>query len=427
MRVDRGVVVMLIAVAILSAAAAYGISSMVRTTGVVTITEKLLQHVTVLTTLVTIDRTTVTVTSTQVVKETTVTTATTTAVATVRVSPPVSPLGTLVIMGGRTFDEAFLEVLRATGREKPRVGIIPTASSTPEETGREYVEMIKGYGAEGVLIDITERNCAKTAYEQQYVELVKSLDAVFFTGGDQNRITKCLLPGGSPTPVLEALWNLYLRGGVISGNSAGAAIMSDPMIGGGMDERVIVTRGLGFLMYGQVIVDQHFLARGRVLRLIEALIQTGIRLGIGIDEGAALVCFGNFTCRVIGSAPVVVFVYEGYNGTHHIFSLSYLTPGDSIDLKTLKVDIGSSKKSVLISGDTTRTADIDVKTQNGLSVLIGLLTRNKEVSVGVLSESRRFTYQITLARTSRTKIYETGFYDPVRYTAIEVSLYITKK
>ncbi|MEM4867098.1 MAG: hypothetical protein QXZ60_05515, partial [Sulfolobales archaeon] len=90
MRVDRGVVVMLIAVAILSAAAAYGISSMVRTTGVVTITEKLLQHVTVLTTLVTIDRTTVTVTSTQVVKETTVTTATTTAVATVRVSPPVS-------------------------------------------------------------------------------------------------------------------------------------------------------------------------------------------------------------------------------------------------------------------------------------------------------------------------------------------------
>ncbi|MEM4922190.1 MAG: cyanophycinase, partial [Sulfolobales archaeon] len=373
MRVDRGVVVMLIAVAILSAAAAYGISSMVRTTGVVTITEKLLQHVTVLTTLVTIDRTTVTVTSTQVVKETTVTTATTTAVATVRVSPPVSPLGTLVIMGGRTFDEAFLEVLRATGREKPRVGIIPTASSTPEETGREYVEMIKGYGAEGVLIDITERNCAKTAYEQQYVELVKSLDAVFFTGGDQNRITKCLLPGGSPTPVLEALWNLYLRGGVISGNSAGAAIMSDPMIGGGMDERVIVTRGLGFLMYGQVIVDQHFLARGRVLRLIEALIQTGIRLGIGIDEGAALVCFGNFTCRVIGSAPVVVFVYEGYNGTHHIFSLSYLTPGDSIDLKTLKVDIGSSKKSVLISGDTTRTADIDVKTQNGLSVLIGLL------------------------------------------------------
>ncbi|MEM0486578.1 MAG: cyanophycinase [Sulfolobales archaeon] len=427
MRVDRGVVVMLIAVAILSAAAAYGISSMVRTTGVVTITEKLLQYVTVLTTLVTIDRTTVTVTSTQVVKETTVTTATTTAVATVRVSPPVSPLGTLVIMGGRTFDEAFLEVLRATGREKPRVGIIPTASSTPEETGREYVEMIKGYGAEGVLIDITERNCAKTAYEQQYVELVKSLDAVFFTGGDQNRITKCLLPGGSPTPVLEALWNLYLRGGVISGNSAGAAIMSDPMIGGGMDERVIVTRGLGFLMYGQVIVDQHFLARGRVLRLIEALIQTGIRLGIGIDEGAALVCFGNFTCRVIGSAPVVVFVYEGYNGTHHIFSLSYLTPGDSIDLKTLKVDIGSSKKSVLISGDTTHTADIDVKTQNGLSALIGLLTRNKEVSVGVLSESRRFTYQITLARTSRTKIYETGFYDPVRYTAIEVSLYITKK
>jgi len=427
MRVDRGVVVMLIAVAILSAAAAYGISSMVRTTGVVTITEKLPQYVTVLTTLATIDRTTVTVTSTQVVKETTVTTATITTVATVRVSPPVSPPGTLVIMGGRTFDEAFLEVLRATGREKPRVGVIPTASSTPEETGREYAEMIKGYGAEGVLIDITERNCAKTAYEQQYVELVKSLDAVFFTGGDQNRITKCLLPGGSPTPVLEALWNLYLRGGVISGNSAGAAIMSDPMIGGGMDERVIVTRGLGFLMYGQVIVDQHFLARGRVLRLIEALIQTGIRLGIGIDEGAALVCFGNFTCRVIGSAPVVVSIYEGYNGTHHIFSLSYLTPGDSIDLKTLKVNIGSSKKPVLISGDTTHTADIDVKTQNGLSVLIGLLTRNKEVSVSVLSESRRFTYQITLARTSRTKIYETGFYDPVRYTAIEVSLYITKK
>ncbi|MEM2763981.1 MAG: cyanophycinase, partial [Sulfolobales archaeon] len=411
---------------ILSAAAAYGISSMVRTTEVVTITEKLPQYVTVLTTLTTIDRTTVTVTSTQVVKETTVTTATITTVATVRVSPPTSPLGTLVIMGGRTFDEAFLEVLRATGKEKPRVGVIPTASSTPEETGREYVDMIKGYGAEGVLIDITERNCAKTAYEQQYVELVKSLDAVFFTGGDQNRITKCLVPGGSPTPILEALWNLYLRGSVISGNSAGAAIMSDPMIGGGIDERVIITRGLGFLMYGQVIVDQHFLARGRVIRLLEALAQTSTRLGVGIDEGAALVCYGNHTCRVIGSAPVVVFVYEGSNGTHYIYRLNYLTPGDSINLKTLRVDIGPNKRAVSISGDSTTSTDVDVKTQNGLSLIISLLTRNREVSIRALSESRKFSYQFTLARTGKTEIYETGFYDPVRYTAIEILLYISK-
>lgn len=369
----------------------------------------------------------VTTVSTETVTQRETTTYRTVETATLRLSIPVPAKGLLVVIGGRTFDEVYVEIVRWSRKPRPRIGIIPTASSTPIETGLDYVKIFENYGAEAVLVEITEQNCAKTAFDSQYVELIKSLDGVFFTGGDQNRITRCLVPGGTPTPVLEALWDLYLRGGVISGNSAGAAIMSDPMIGGGMDERVIITWGLGFLSYGRVIVDQHFLARGRVIRLVEALIQTGVRVGVGVDEGAALICYGNQTCGVIGSAPVVLFALEGYNETHYTYRLSYLTPGDKVDMKSLRVWVGAGKKPASAVGDTAVDADLDIKTQDGLSEVINLLTKNKEVRVSVISESRKFVYLITAVRTGKTSIYETGLFGALRYTATEITLSISKK
>lgn len=421
---------LVVVIVIISAVAGYGLASVVGPAGVVTITETVPRFVTTPITLTRVERSEVTVTREQVVTETVVRTEMRTAVVTARVVPPILPRGTLVIMGGRTFDEAWREVIKATGRGRPRIGVIPTASSTPIETGMDYVKLLEGMGAEAVLVEITEANCGTTASDPAIAELVRSLDAVFFTGGDQNRVTRCLLPGGSPTPVLYALWDLYVRGGVISGNSAGAAIMSDPMIGGGMDERVEITWGLGFLLYGKVIVDQHFLARGRFLRLLEAMISTGVKLGVGIDEDAAVVCSGSGECRVIGTAPVVLVRWVRSNATHYEFLLDYLTAGDRFNLETGEVVVDSSKKLVA-SGElpgkpVTVAEDIEVKTREGLARAVEKLLTSNSVTLKTVSESRKITYTLTLIREARTAIYETGYFGYLRYVATGIRLLLQK-
>lgn len=348
---------------------------------------------------------------------------------TVRLVPPIPSAGALVIIGGATFPQTYYETINSTGKSRSMIEIIPTTSSTPAETGADYVRIFESYGAEAVLLNVTELNCHETAYDPQYVELVKSLDGVFFTGGDQNRVSKCLLPGRKATPVLEALWLLYVREGVISGNSTGATIMSDPMIGGGSDERVVVTRSLGFLVYGRVIVDQHFLARGRFLRLLEALIMTGVPVGIGIDEDSATVCDGHGNCKVIGSAPSVVVVYEGFNGTHYVFRLHYLTPGDLADLQNLRVWVDPTKSSVLLSPDPEGkvvVADIDIKAQNGLARVIELLINSRKVQVNAVSESKKVWYILVFERSENTSIYSTPYFGHVRYSALNIVLYLER-
>jgi len=373
---------------------------------------------------------TVTHVYTYVATETTVRTVVATRTVTTVVAPPIVPLGILVIMGGRTFEEGWREVLRATGKERPRVGVIPTASGDPIAVGMDYVKLLGDMGAEAVLVEITEANCGTTAYDPAVVELIRSLDAVFFTGGDQNRVSRCFLPGGRPTPALQALWELFIRGGVISGNSAGAAIMSDPMIGGGMDERVEITRGLGFLLPGRVIVDQHFLARGRFLRLLEAMIATGVRTGVGIDEDAAVVCTGGGRCRVIGTAPVVLVRLLDFNGTHYRFRLDYLAAGDWFDLESGEVGVAQGRRLVasgaLPGGPATSAEDVEVKTREGLARAIDRLVASSSVTLRSVSESRRVTYTLTLVREVGTSIYETGYFGFLRYVATGVTLYLSK-
>jgi cyanophycinase len=367
---------------------------------------------------------TVTHVYTYVATETTVRTETT------GVASPIVPLGTLVIMGGRTPEEGLREVLRATGKKRPRVGVIPTASGDPIAIGMDYVRLLGDLGAEAVLVEITEANCGTTAYDPAVVELIRSLDAVFFTGGDQNRVSRCFLPGVRPTPALQALWELFIRGGVISGNSAGAAIMSDPMIGGGMDEGVEITRGLGFLLPGRVIVDQHFLARGRFLRLLEAMIATGVGTGVGIDEDAAVVCTGGGRCRVIGTAPVVLVRLLDFNGTRYRFRLDYLAAGDWFDLESGEVGVAQGRRLVasgaLPGGPATSAEDVEVKTREGLARAIDRLVASSSVTLRSVSESRRVTYTLTLVRVVGTSIYETGYFGFLRYVATGVTLYLFK-
>jgi len=171
---------------------------------------------------------------------------------------------------------------------------------------------------------------------------------VFFTGGDQLKITSQI----GDTLVYRRIQEIYEEGGVIAGTSAGASVMCETMIVRGedseshrIDDTLRMAPGLG-LVKG-VIIDQHFAERGRMGRLLGAVAQNPRVLGIGIDEGTAIVIEGDASFQVFGDGAV--YVLDGTGVTHsnvaersdpgqalsiHDIRLHVLSHGDAFDLKS---------------------------------------------------------------------------------------------
>ncbi len=115
------------------------------------------------------------------------------------------------------------------------------------------------------------------------------------------------------------------RGGVVGGTSAGAAIMSRMMIRYGSPKAVV---GAGFNLLARAVVDQHFIRRHRQERLLGVLAEHPELVGLGIDEGAALVVQGDHL-RVIGESQVIICKTASGATSPWIESLK---PGDEVDL-----------------------------------------------------------------------------------------------
>jgi cyanophycinase len=222
--------------------------------------------------------------------------------------------GILVIIGGSEDKEGecvilrrFLELVagaRPGGRDSARVVIVTSATDQSQVVGETYSRLFKRLGAGEVgVLDVTNRQEANSAATY---EAVAGASGIFFTGGDQLRITSLL--GG--TRCDEALHDAYRAGAVIAGTSAGASAMSETMIVEGEDaeapQRNIVQMAPGMGLIREVVIDQHFAQRGRLGRLLTAVAQHPYMLGVGIDEDTAIVVLPDDIFEVIGSKAVTV-------------------------------------------------------------------------------------------------------------------------
>ncbi len=237
------------------------------------------------------------------------------------VSPVVADPGPLVIIGGALDpdNEAIYRAILDRRLPGKPICVLPTASGRPKRSMKSYVKDFRRYGGPGagagVAITTTR---AERAAAPGIVRRLEGCGGFFFTGGDQSRIADVLRPGGEPSPADAAIRRVRNRGGVVAGTSAGAAMMSDPMIGGGSSSEafehgvtpkedalgVWMRDGMGFL--APALVDQHCLARGRIGRLLVALAEDGMRrFGLCVDEDTALVVDGR-QGRVIGASGVAV-------------------------------------------------------------------------------------------------------------------------
>ena len=263
-----------------------------------------------------------------------------------------APKGRLFIIGGGDRDAEMTKQFIALSERvnTGRILVLPMAGATPAESGADMVKELKGLGSKKVEFRILTREQAE---KPDAAAILDGVGGVYFTGGDQARVTKALLG----TPVHRKLLEIYEQGAVIGGTSAGAAIMSEIMITG--DEvrkpesghefetieagNVITTPGLGFIK--SAVIDQHFATRKRHNRLISVLAEHPALLGIGIDESTAIIVGPDETFEVIGENNVLV--YDPARAKFVIrpnkaigvaaMTLHVLLPGAVFDLKTRSI------------------------------------------------------------------------------------------
>lgn len=214
--------------------------------------------------------------------------------------------GNLIIIGGAEDKEGDKEILKRVAKyidsEKEKLIIATIATEYPEKSYENYKNVFSNLGIKNIdKLDISTR---EDAFNKKNVELINNSNLLFFTGGDQLRITSMI--GGSP--IYDAVKSLCANGGLIAGTSAGASVMSDTMIVQGEDDEsphkctLKMSPGLGLV--NNIIIDQHFAQRGRIGRLLTAIAQNPEVLGIGIDEDTAIVVSDKGTAEVIGSGAV---------------------------------------------------------------------------------------------------------------------------
>lgn len=216
----------------------------------------------------------------------------------------------LVIGGAEDPDEDKMRILprlvEMAGGRKARIIICSSPSESPEEKVDVYGKLFEKIGvAEVIPAPITERREADTP---ELLEAVKRATAVFFTGGDQLRLTALI----SGTDFCEGIRErLYGDGLIVAGTSAGAAASSSVMIIGGREEGTVkredvsLAPGLGY--WRDTVVDTHFNQRGRVSRLMTIFAHNPNVLGIGIDENTAIDLVPGDRFTVIGEGVVMVF------------------------------------------------------------------------------------------------------------------------
>lgn len=215
--------------------------------------------------------------------------------------------GKLLIIGGAEDKEGdckiLREFLRCAGGTKAHIVIMTAATSLPGEVGDNYIRVFERLGAEDVRVLDTQT--PEDANNPDYLEAIEQATGIFFTGGEQARIITCL----KDTKLDAAMHKRYSEGIIIGGTSAGAAMMPDMMIIEGDSETnprvevVAMGPGMGFLP--GVVIDQHFAQRGRLGRLVTALLLQPAVLGFGIDENTAILVSGD-ELEVIGESAVTV-------------------------------------------------------------------------------------------------------------------------
>ena len=232
---------------------------------------------------------------------------------------PTDEKGALMIIGGGNRPDVIINrILDESDLSDPEAyGIVLTMSGFDPDTSGYYGEKpFRDNGFENMYSFDLGRRDSVTAGA---LDSVRNAAFMYITGGVQSRFMEQI---ENHPEIGEAIFAAYENGSVISGSSAGAAIMSRIMITGDQakhpeytstfyhleKDNLVTEDGLGLVT--DIIVDQHFVKRARNNRLITAVMEYPDHKGVGIDESTAILVRGNIA-EVVGLSQVLVYSNTG--------------------------------------------------------------------------------------------------------------------
>lgn len=240
----------------------------------------------------------------------------------------------LAVGGGKRPPEALRKFAEWSGARVPARILIVTWASGEPEASFEALQKDLAAAAPGIAVEHAAMRPLDAAGRSRFVDQLARATGVFFSGGDQNRIMDVL---GGEAALLNALRQRYRAGTPMGGTSAGAAALSDPMMTGEADLKILdgskvgVRPGLGLV--ADVIFDQHFLYRQRHNRLLGLTIAHRAKLGIGIDEDTAVAIEDDRRLTVIGESRVMIV--DARDGAAAL-RVAILAGGERYDLRKRK-------------------------------------------------------------------------------------------
>jgi cyanophycinase len=337
-------------------------------------------------------------------------------------SPAWAETGRLVIAGGAVDPAndalygAFIAAAagHAADPGAPYFLIVPAGSAEPNGSAEAMIGHLVRRGvkrdaiavAKIAMVDdpdtpkVDESLWREGGFSASEIAKLGTADGVWFVGGDQSRIIATLKTKvGGDTPFLTRLRQRWREGAAIGGSSAGAAMMSGPMIvagdspaalvlplggpDGALGEPLSMGEGLGFFTFG--LVDQHFDRRQRLGRLMRALgtLASAKRLGFGVDENTALVVDpDHHAARVVGAGAVTVLDARAADQASAMegATLAMLTEGDTIDLLSLRVTPSADK--TLVTTPPLAGTRLETRLASSLVALPVGAAHQQKISIG---------------------------------------------
>lgn len=240
--------------------------------------------------------------------------------------------GWLIIHGGGTVSEEIQKrFVSLAGGRNANVIFIPTASADEEIEKAGFFRghgkgMLQGWGINPNHVTMLHTRDKARANSDYFVQALRNASGVVIWGGRQWRLADAYLD----TAVEREIKGVLARGGVVFGSSAGATIQGSFLVRGDpRNNEIMMSPGheRGFGLLSNSAIDQHVNTREREHDLVTVIEKHPELLGLGIDEGAAILVHGN-SFKVIGGQVAI------YDGNRHNGALYYfLSPGQVFDLK----------------------------------------------------------------------------------------------
>jgi cyanophycinase len=339
--------------------------------------------------------------------------------------------GALFLAGGnfRLDNKAlWMRLIGHMRSDAPKMVIIPAGAADPLKAGERNVTQFRRLGVPAEIVPIApslhEPGAPNPAETEAVADLIRRAGGVYFLGGRQGRITQSLLRSdGSATLALQAIFDVWRQGAVVAGTSAGTAVMSQAMfkeppstlsmLERGIEFGKAVDRGLGF-MDPDWLVDQHFMVRGRFVRMLLAMSVLDARKAVGVDENTAII-LRDRVIEVAGATGAVIADMSEVRRHQSSAGLrlervrvTYADSGDRLDMDSGHLDAGPEKQKVQhdtgpLRSERDADTEFNILAKNAVPHLFRILAEGRQDVVFGSIERRNGTQDSMLF--SRLKFY----------------------